>query len=102
MDYSSNMNIIVTVISIIINSMGSVDYLRLFISCSSVICGERKGGDEGVKFVVGNGGWRGGSQEKAMTTHMKNSGDEGLSLVEPASRNPLLAPDPVSFSHLSL
>lgn len=26
MDYSSNMNIIVTVISIIINSMGGVDY----------------------------------------------------------------------------
>lgn len=50
------MNIIVTVISIIINSMGSVDYLRLFISCSSVICGERKGGDEGVKFVVGSKG----------------------------------------------
>lgn len=42
------------------------------------------------------------SHEKAMRTHMKNSGDEGLSLVEPASRNPLLAPDPVSFSHLSL
>lgn len=36
------------------------------------------------------------------TTHMKNSGDEGLSLVDPASRNPLPVPDPVSFSHLSL
>lgn len=45
MDYSSNMNIIVTVISIIINSMGGVDYY-LFIS-QSVICGERKGGVEG-------------------------------------------------------
>lgn len=88
------MNIIVTVISIIINSIGGVDYY-LFIS-QSVICGEMKGGGGRGKFVVR------GSQEKAMTTHMKNSGDEGLSLVEPASRNPLLAPDPVSFSHLSL
>lgn len=50
MDYSSNMNIIVTVITIIINSMGGVDYYRLFIS-QSVICGERKkvgGGGESL------------------------------------------------------
>lgn len=78
--------------------MGGVDYYRLFIS--KVICGEKK-----ERLRGGGGGkvcceW--GSQEKATTTHMKNSGDEGLSLVEPASRNPLLAPDPVSFSHLSL
>lgn len=32
-------------------------------------------------------------------THMKNSGEDGLSLVEPASRNPFA---PVSFSHFSL
>lgn len=49
MDYSSNMNIIVTVISIIINSMGSVDYYRLFIS-QSVICGEK--GKVGVEGKV--------------------------------------------------
>lgn len=46
MDYSSNMNIIVTIISIIIISMRGVDYYRLFIS-QSVICGERKGGGGG-------------------------------------------------------
>lgn len=33
-----------------------------------------------------------------LSTHMKNSGEDGLSLVEPASLKPLLA----SFSHLSL
>lgn len=49
MDYSSNMNIIVTVISIIINSMGGVDYY-LFIS-QSVICGERKGGGGGESLL---------------------------------------------------
>lgn len=77
--------------------MGGVDYYRLFVH-QPVSHLWRKGKVEGWrgKFVVR------GSQEKAMTTHMKNSGDEGLSLVEPASRNPLLAPDPVSFSHLSL
>lgn len=32
------------------------------------------------------------------TTHRKNSGEEGLSLVEPASLKPELA----SFSHLTL
>lgn len=32
------------------------------------------------------------------TTHRKNSGEEGLSLVEPAS----LKPELVSFSHLTL
>lgn len=52
MDYSSNMNIIVTVISIIINSMGGMDYYRLFIS-QSVICGERKGGES---LLWGGGG----------------------------------------------
>lgn len=36
MDYSSNMNIIVTVISIIIISMRGVDYYRLIISQSFV------------------------------------------------------------------
>lgn len=41
MDYSSNMNIIVTIISIIIISMRGVDYYRLFIS-QSVICGEKE------------------------------------------------------------
>lgn len=51
MDYSSNMNIIVTVISIIINSMGSVDYYRLFVS-QSVICGERKGGRGGGESLL--------------------------------------------------
>lgn len=42
MDYSSNMNIIVTVIRIIINSMGGVDYYRLFISQSVICWGEEK------------------------------------------------------------
>lgn len=92
MDYSSNMNIIVTIISIIINSMGGCGLLS-FVH-QPVSCGERKGGGGGLGGML--------SQEKVITTHMKNSGDEGLSLVEPASRNPLLAPDPVSFSHLSL
>lgn len=94
MDYSSNMNITVTIISIIIISMRGVDYYCLFISQSFV--------EKGKVVVEGKVCCEGGSQEKAMTTHMKNSGDEGLSLVEPASRNPLLGPDPVSFSHLSL
>lgn len=95
MDYSSNMNIIVTVISIIINSMGVVGLLSVHQPVSHLWREMKRGGGRG-KFVVR------GSQEKATTTHMKNSGDEGLSLVEPASRNPLLGPDPVSFSHLSL
>lgn len=73
------MNIIGIVISIVINRMGG-GILRI-----SHFCGEGE-----KKFV------------DKKRTHMKNSGDEGLSLVDPASRNPLLAPEPVSFSHLSL
>lgn len=75
----------------IIKPYGSLDYYQLFVSKLS------------PRRMVG---WRGrvccdGFYKRA-TTHMKNSGDDGLSLVEPASRNPLVAPDPVSFSHLSL
>lgn len=40
MDYSSNMNIIVTIISIIIISMRGVDYYRLIISQSFVTKGK--------------------------------------------------------------
>lgn len=96
MDYSSNMNIIVTVISII-KQYGRCGLLSFAHQQSQKVKVGVEGGEK-VCFLWGGGG----SQEKAMTTHMKNSGDEGLSLVEPASRNPLLAPDPVSFSHLSL
>lgn len=49
MDYSSNMNIIVTVISIIINSMGGVGYYRLFVSHQSFVENGKMGRG---KFVV--------------------------------------------------
>lgn len=54
MDYSSNMNIIVTVISIIINSMGGVDYYWFARQPVSHLWRKRKGGGrvEGGKFVV--------------------------------------------------
>lgn len=97
MDYSSNTNIIVTVISII------KQYGRRWII---IVCGEKekvRGGGGGVEeFVCCERKKQNKNKNKAATTHMKNSGDEGLSLVEPASRKPLLAPEPVSFSHLSL
>lgn len=80
--------------------MGGVDYYRLLISKVSQKVKVSGGGGVGVGVVCWVS-WR-VHKKKAMATHMKNSGDEGLSLVEPASRNPLLAPDPVSFSHLSL
>lgn len=65
MDYSSNMNIIVTVISIIINSMGGVDYYCLLIS-QSVICGERKGGGGGESLL-----WRGFTRKGYDNSHEK-------------------------------
>lgn len=66
MDYSSNMNIIVTVIRIIINSMGGVDYYRFRSSASQSLVekgkveveGERRG--ERVCCVEGVGGRGGG------------------------------------------
>ena len=50
MDYSSNMNIVVTVISIIINSMGGVGLLSASLS---LLCGEKgKVGDVRVLVCV--------------------------------------------------
>lgn len=50
MDYSSNMNIVVTVISIIINSMGGVGLLSASLS---LLCGEKgKVGDVCVLCVL--------------------------------------------------
>lgn len=94
MDYSSNMNIVVIRDNHKQYGVGGV-FVGWGESQEVILLGEKKGhgvggGLEGLVVVV------------VGTTHMKNSGDDGLSLVDPASRNPLLTPDPVSFSHLSL
>lgn len=85
MDYSSNMN----------NNCRYGTCRRRSIIIIAIIRRQRSFvGDLKGRVVV----------EKALRdkTHMKNSGDDGLSLVDPASRNPFPAPEPVSFSHLSL
>lgn len=62
------------------------------------MAGTGSGGVQGWGHGTGSPGQGKGRGPGLATTHRKNSGEEGLSLVEPASLKPELA----SFSHLTL
>lgn len=65
---------------------------------AGAVAGTGSGGVRGWGYGTGESGPGQGWGPGAATTHRKNSGEEGLSLVEPASLKPELA----SFSHLTL
>lgn len=65
---------------------------------AGAVAGTGSGGVRGLGYGTGESGPGQGRGPGAATTHRKNSGEEGLSLVEPASLKPELA----SFSHLTL